>query len=230
MLSWAVPCLWAASSMLLGFLWNISKTKVKKKPKQNQNTKPSFLFPKSKPQRNPKILTTQRKKPTTQTSWAVLIWLLLVYFHRFFLRLLEHLCKVNSWSWVLWKGSEIAGSCCVGVNHLLQCLKQHGGTAAPISRLLWVCAKDQQCLMELLMSTLAVPACFLLVAQSSPSLNFAGCQKRRKGKEKNLSHWMCCPQGCCLLMPWDSACSHWPEIGCMCLFLEGILTFILCLR
>lgn len=185
MLSWAVPCLWAVSSMLLGFLWNISKTKVKKKPKQNQTTKPSFLFPKSKPQRNPKILTTQRKKPTTQTSWAVLIWLLLVYFHRFFLRLLEHLCKVNSWSWVLWKGSEIAGSCCVGVNHLLQCLKQHGGTAAPISRLLWVCAKDQQCLMELLMSTLAVPACFLsLWHKAHPAWILLDVKKEEKERKK----------------------------------------------
>lgn len=157
--------------------------------------------------------------------------------HRLFLRLLEHLCKVKSWSWALWKGSVIARNSCVGFNHLLQCLKQHGGPPVPISRLLlgmWQrpAMPDGALWWAHLVSLGVSSRGYSLVAQSSFRLSFAGWKNRRKGKEKKkqTTHWMCCPQGCCLLMPWHFACSHFQEIGSMCPFLEGILTFMLCLR
>lgn len=165
----------------------------------------------------------------------VLISLLLFYCHRLFLKLLEHLCKVKPWSWALWKDSVIARNSCVGCNLLLQCLKQHSVPPVPISRLLWVCDKDQQCLMEPSDEHTCCPWVIPLLGsawwhKARPAWILLDAKKKKKRKEKTPSHWLCCPQGCCLLMPWHSACSHLLEIGCLCPFLEGILTFILCLR
>lgn len=194
----------------------------------NQNTKPSFLTQKGKPQKKQKNLLNNPKL----MEMNVLIWLLLFYCLSLktdlslFFRLLEHLCKVKAWSWALWKGSVIARNPRVGFNHLLQCLKFPGFFRHGI--------KTSNAWWSLLMSTLAVTGCFLSWLQLGGTKliqpEFWWMPKRRKRKEKISTHWMCCPQGCCLLMPWHSACSHWLEIGWMCPFLEGILTFMLCLR
>lgn len=86
------------------------------------------------------------------------------------------------------------------------------------------------------MSTLAVPGRFLSWVQLGGTKiiqpEFCWVQKREEKEKEGKKP----PHPVNVLSPGRlspdalTLCSHWPEIGGMCPFLEGVSTFMLCLR